>query len=413
MPDILPPIDLSCWPFEYDFSDLTWTNVEAYEAIHIYRDGCLAAEIPGDETSFTDYYLFTPWNYAVAGVIGGYESGRSECDLFWWGPDVYFDFDTSGDGFTPGGYADWEWGTPGHVIWGNAWETNIGRDYSNDACGWLDSPEIYLQFGGFLDFTTYDSVQCLHDGWNVQVSTDHGASWSLLVPSWGSYDQGEPLGSCDEGIGGDSNCGDGGFRDWEFDLLDFDNRMVKVRFLFESDLENTAPGVVMDIFVMSGGRLPAVVVHDRPRNPDANGDGTPDAYLGEYLTYSATFVNQSQDTIDFAEDHLFYAESDCPIPVRACPDKRIGPTCVGTLPPGGTVTRHFRVKVPYDVELLDGNPWVVETMARECVDGEVRSWGGRDCFRVTFLPPRHPPPEPLPRSEGFVFEAEEVDRPPR
>jgi len=130
---------------------------------------------------------------------------------------VCFDFNDSDGGWTAGGYADWEWGTPSNEIDGNAWETNLGADYFNDACGWIDSPVIYLgHAGGWMSFDAYDDVQKWFDGWNVQISLDNGATWNVIEPVEG-YKTYDPLDVvCDEGLEGPTNAYYDSYEIWNF-----------------------------------------------------------------------------------------------------------------------------------------------------------------------------------------------------
>ncbi len=182
--------------------------------------------------------------------------------------------------------------------------------------------------------------------------------------------------------------------------------MFRFRILFESNDEISSTGVVLDnVTIGSGIRLP-VTVRAQLLNPDSNGDGVGDVHLGEYLTYRISYINQTEETMDYAIDHLFYAATSCG--ERTCSYYRYGPLCAGTLAPEAVDTRFFRVKIPCNTSLLDMNPWSVEDLTWECDAGEPKTWGGRSCFPVTLLPARHPPPEPV---SGTEFVIEEIQDP--
>ena len=405
IPRVYPPYDLYCIVSGYWEVHLEWTNAEEYDEVHIYRDGDLIGVLPGDAVEYLDEYVHPGFHrYGVAGMIGIEESGQVRCDVLMGSHDPCFDFNATDGAWTAGGYADWQWGTPSYVIDGNAWETNIGTNYFNNACGWLDSPVIKLgSDGGWLSFDTYDHVDCGYDGWNVQLSTDGGYSWTVILPIFG-YDQGVPSGECTEGLGGDTNCGDGEVEVWDFDLTGYPREEVAIRFLFESDPSVVYTGLVVDNVCLYGGSLPWLIVRCRLLNPDMDGDGTGDVHIGDYLYYSATFKNQIGAPLDYGARHSFFAGQSCQDPDSAA--VQLGPECKGTLEAYGEITHYFRVRVPDDNRLLEFNPFCVEVSAWECDGDEPLNESGSCCFDVTLLPAWEPPPVPEPL-DGFVVE--EID----
>jgi hypothetical protein len=409
IPAVYPPYDLVCDVTIDGDVDMSWTNAGTYDSVNIYRDGGLIASLPGGSTSYLDVAPGTGYHtYGVSGVIGADESGQAQCSVVVLpGGQVCFDFNATNGGWAAGGYADWQWGTPSYVIDGNAWETNLGANYFNSSCGWLDSPAINLGAeGGWLTFDSYTYVECSYDGWNVQISLDGGATWSVVYPVEG-YDQGVPYGACDEGLGGDTNCGYGEVEQWNFDLTGYPNTTVMVRFLFESDSSVAYTGPVIDNVCMAGGAVPAVSVQCQLLNPDMNGDGIRDVHVGEYLYYSATFLNLTSDPVDYGAEHFFYAGQTCPDP--SGPVDHFGPACKGTIPGNGVATHYYRVMVPDNNHIVDFNPFCVQVAAWQCVGGNPDMETGRCCFNVTLLPAWEPPPVPEPIT-GFTVE--EIDAVP-
>jgi len=166
-----------------------------------------------------------------------------------------YNFNLTGSGWNFEGHVDWEWGFPSYEIDGKAWETNIGANYFNVSCGLLTSPSIDLgPQGGWLTFTTYNDVEPSYDGWNVQISTDFGVSWSMLTPLEG-YDQG-PVHNCFRSLGGDTNAGFGELEQWNCDLSGYANTSIKIRFWFGSDASVAYTGVVLDDVCIEGVRVP-------------------------------------------------------------------------------------------------------------------------------------------------------------
>jgi hypothetical protein len=289
------------------------------------------------------------------------------------------------------------------VIDVNAWETNVGGTYTNNGCTWVDSPAINLgDEGGWVVFDSWDYTECYWDGWTLQISVDGGASCSCTYPLEG-YDQGYPVGAnnCPEQLYCDSNCGYSVARSWNFDLTGLPNTSVMFRFVFASDGSVAYQGHVFDNFCVYGGSVPSVLVQCQLLNPDMDGDGIRDVHAGDFLYYSATFVNLNADPVGYGAQHFFYASQSCPDPEN--PVREFGPACKGTLPGGGVATHYYRVAVPNNNNLLNWNPFAVEVAAWECDGGTPVAETDRCCFDVTLLPAWEPPPVPEPM-DGFVME---------
>jgi hypothetical protein len=134
----------------------------------------------------------------------------------------------------------------------------------------LDTPEILVPEGGHLTFDLNYNVegtagaQDPYNGWdgsNVRISTDGGASWSVIVgsPSYNSsslysfgvsHNEGPNI----AGWGGSSN----GWVSADFDLSSYSGQNVKIRFAFASDpayctVDNPSMfGVIVDNIVLGG-----------------------------------------------------------------------------------------------------------------------------------------------------------------
>ncbi|MDH4036226.1 MAG: S8 family serine peptidase [Candidatus Krumholzibacteria bacterium] len=105
-----------------------------------------------------------------------------------------WNFETNDGGFfTPG--VVWQWGTPssgpGGAHSGNrVWGTALAGDYPNGMNAVLDFPAITLEADkkySVLSFWHWYEFETLIDGGNVKVSTDDGATWSVVEPLRG-YD---------------------------------------------------------------------------------------------------------------------------------------------------------------------------------------------------------------------------------
>jgi hypothetical protein len=193
-----------------------------------------------------------------------------------------------------------------------------------------------------------------------------------------------------------------------FDLTTYQNVSVMFRFVFASDSSVQYTGHVFDNFCVYGGSIPAVSVQCQLLNPDMDGDGIRDVHAGDYLYYSATFVNMTGDPQDYGDSHDFYAQQSCPDPQD--PVVHRVPECLGTLPGGGVETNYYRVRVPENNDLVTFNPWSVQVAAWDCDGGTPVEETGRCCFDVTLLKAWQPPaPEPV---TGFVVEEIDIDEIP-
>jgi hypothetical protein len=260
----------------------------------------------------------------------------------------------------------------------------------------------------WVEFDTWDYTECYWDGWTLQISIDGGASWSCIYPIE-EYDQGAPVGAstCPEFQYCDSNCGYGVERHWNYDLTGLANVWAMFRFVFASDSSVAYSGVVMDNFCVHGCSCLCAAISCQLLNPDEDGDGRRDVHLGDDLRYSVTFINLTDDPVEYGAQHLFYAEDSCP--ASGEPVVEFGPSCKGTLPGGDVKTHYYRVAVPNNNNLLNWNPFAVEVVAWCCEDGVPIQEAGRCCFDVTLLPAWEPPPAPEPMT-GFVVE--EIPGPP-
>jgi hypothetical protein len=407
-----PPYDLVCTVTPENDVSLTWTNGDPYDNVKIYRNFSLIATLPGDATSYLDVGPGVGYQrYGVSGYCVPDETGMAMCDVMILPPPgPCFDFNDTDGGWTAGGTADgYEWGYPSYVIDGNAWETNVGGTYTNNACTWVDSPPInFGAEGGWVTFDSWDYTECYYDGWTLQISLDGGASFSCIYPLEG-YDQTAPVGAgtCPEFLYCDSNCGYSVARFWNFDLTGLPNVSAVFRFVFASDSSVAYYGHVFDNFCIYGGSAPSVLVQCQLLNPDMDGDGIRDVHVGDYMYYSATFVNLAPDPVDYGAEQFFYAAQSCPDPDG--PLAHWGPECKGTLPGGGVRTHYYRVPMPNNNGLVNWNPYAIQVVAWNC-DGRVPiSETMRACFGVTLLPAWEPPPVPEPMT-GFVVE--EIEEPP-
>jgi hypothetical protein len=107
----------------------------------------------------------------------------------------YYAWDFEGDdgGFTATG-PDWEWGEPStgpdeahpptHL-----WATKVGDNYSSSSNSKLDLPALLVPSGeAFAQMSLWQwyYIETNYDGGNVKISTDGGATWTILTPDVGT-----------------------------------------------------------------------------------------------------------------------------------------------------------------------------------------------------------------------------------
>jgi hypothetical protein len=123
----------------------------------------------------------------------------------------------------------------------SVWATALGGDYTEDQSSYLASPSfsledcagasVYLSFAHLYQFGS-------GDGGTVQLSTDGGASWTTIEPSWHGYCPGT-LEMPWSPPGGEPGFCDGDDEAWIHSLVPLDDVAgepdVRVRFVFGSD----------------------------------------------------------------------------------------------------------------------------------------------------------------------------------
>jgi fibronectin type 3 domain-containing protein len=173
------------------------------------------------------------------------------------GTDEFFtDFEANnGDFVADPATGGWEWGAPtagpgGAYSGVNVWGTWIGGDYANSANWKLDSPDIDVS--GFanvlLKFWHWYTTESYWDGGNVKISTDGGATWTIIEPVDG-YPE-DAASTANSGIPGEPcfSGSVGGF--WhlaQFNLNAYAGGNVMIRWHFGSDGSvNGYPGWFID-----------------------------------------------------------------------------------------------------------------------------------------------------------------------
>jgi hypothetical protein len=173
----------------------------------------------------------------------------------------YYAWDFEGDdgGFTATG-PDWEWGEPStgpdeahsptHL-----WATKVGDNYSSSSNSKLDLPALLVPSGeAFAQMSLWQwyYIETNYDGGNVKISTDGGATWTILTPDVGyngtarSGNAGIPGEPCFTGYNND---------EWHqviFDLTPYKGQLVTIRLHFGSDSSVQRVGWYVDDVMVQG-----------------------------------------------------------------------------------------------------------------------------------------------------------------
>jgi hypothetical protein len=182
-------------------------------------------------------------------------------------------FETCPHGWTFGG--DWQCGVPTGAgpslahSGANVLGTQLAGPYSNDQgfdTAVADSPAIDLTQATHptLLFWAWQQTEGGSlDGWNVEVSTNGGASFQAVTTVYPPYDgtiAGQPA------WGGDAAAA--GWSPWTADLSAYAGHSIVLRFAFHSDGANVFPGVYVDDVVVAEPPQVPLTITTPARLPD-------------------------------------------------------------------------------------------------------------------------------------------------
>ncbi|MCP4710312.1 MAG: hypothetical protein GY869_16950, partial [Planctomycetes bacterium] len=181
------------------------------------------------------------------------------------------DFESDDGGYVAdnNGPDGWEWGAPdyangpyGAYSGENVWGTNLTGDYVNNASWTLSSiPIIIAGWEPHLTYWAWYDIENGWDGFNIKISIDDGATWTVIDPV-GGYPDDSIVGLGEPGFTGTSD----GWVQHVFDLAGYEGD-VMFRWHFGSDGSvDWYPGVYIDdVFV---GHLEVALTYVDYKTPD-------------------------------------------------------------------------------------------------------------------------------------------------
>jgi len=263
-----------------------------------------------DTVSFANFTPTTSGTYTVTAIVSlGTDVDNSNDTLVgtYQVFDQIIDFEVSNGGFQTGGGTDWQYGTPSYASGPatahspvNCWGTNLTGTYTPSTVSDLlfdiqvgDTATGGQAIWGFYQWYYYENS---YDGGEVRVSTDNGATWTLLHPLTGYtgvQNSSNPLPDQDSIFTGSAH------NYWHttgFDLSAYSNQIISIKMSSGADGSMNYAGWYVDDFAFLNCALylPAhdieVTSIDRPYNQLQG---------GQTYSITATIRNKGANTETF------------------------------------------------------------------------------------------------------------------
>jgi hypothetical protein len=174
--------------------------------------------------------------------------------------DSIYSINFEADSTSFSGNHDWQWGTatrgPSNAHSGTRlWGTILNGNYTvGPLLSTLYSATLFVADSAVLTFWQWYDTEALFDGGNAKISTDDGATWTILTPEAG-YD-GALSTSFQNPLGGQPAFYgvSGGWQMVTIDLSPYSGSVAIIRFDFGSDDSGVSTGWYIDDFsVLNGG----------------------------------------------------------------------------------------------------------------------------------------------------------------
>ena len=231
-------------------------------ASEVYNQTAQITNLPSHQSATATFPQFTPASealytmYAISELVGDESPSNDTLQRAFraYQQIISYDFESAGL-FTPTG--DWQWGTPTSPPIAphsgvKLWATNLGGNYANSDNATLTTAEFTLGISSILKFWRWYDTESGYDGGNVKVSSDNGITWHLIHPE-GGYDVAS-YSTCplypDSLFGG--HVGGQSWTEETFDLSDYNNQTVSIRFDFGSNASTNFAGWYIDDFSLLG-----------------------------------------------------------------------------------------------------------------------------------------------------------------
>jgi len=252
---------------------LQWANSSAYDSVHVYRDGALLTSLAGDAVDYQDHADRGLYQYEIAGVRAGTETGHVG-DYTFAGLLSCF----AGDDFESGNANQWarEESQPA-----SRWDvTPLAQ---SGTFGFTDSPAgLYrgcpsgaagckvnaiaefglpaiLTAGAKLEWDQICITEAGFDYCIVEISSDDGASWSELA----RYDMNS------DPRWADMAAAPGDWRHESIDLSSHQGQEAVIRFRLESDSNLEFDGWYVDNVLLNDPSCVSAVAVGDPTTPKA------------------------------------------------------------------------------------------------------------------------------------------------
>lgn len=157
----------------------------------------------------------------------------------------------------------------------SAWSTSTAREHAgtesfwstsaNNLCVSLITPPFELTPGqsSTLSFWTAWDIEQGWDGGVIELSTDHGTSWTRLTPEQGypgTISQGGTLCGIAQGSGGFTGMGHFTWSQYDVDLSAYAGQTVQTRWLYRTDQAQSGEGWFVDDVALTHALVPGTCV---------------------------------------------------------------------------------------------------------------------------------------------------------